>query len=283
MTPEVSSESLLKQAALRLRQAGVETARLDARLLLAEATARDPASILPGDNRPVSIQEQLRFAEMLDRRAGLEPVSRIVGRREFYGRPFAVGPSVLDPRADSETLIDAALALDLGPDRILDLGTGTGCLLLTLLAEMPAATGVGVDLAESTLDIARLNAGILGLATRAAFVQSNWFDFVEGRFDLIVSNPPYIPTGDIPDLMPDVREHDPHIALDGGRDGLDDYRGIMSEAPAFLNEGGRLLVEIGEGQADAVEALGAAAGLSAAGRSCDLSGRERVLAFTLGS
>lgn len=280
---EVPTESLLQQATARLRDAGVETARLDARLLLAEATDRDPSRILPGDRQPVSVREQLRFAEMLDRRAELEPVSRILGRREFFGRPFAVGPSVLDPRADSETLIEAALALDSRPDRILDLGTGSGCLLLTLLAEIPEAMGVGVDLAESTLDIARLNAGILGLATRAAFIQSNWFDFVEGRFDLIVSNPPYIPTRDIQTLMPDVRDHDPHVALDGGQDGLDDYRAIMAEAGDFLTRGGHLLVEIGEGQADAVESLAQDAGLDSEGRHADLSGRERVLTFTLPS
>jgi len=280
MTAEVTTESLLRQATARLRDAGVETARLDARLLLAEATDRDPAGILPGDSQAVSVREQLRFAEMLDRRAGLEPVSRILGRREFFGRPFAVGPSVLDPRADSETLIEASLALDGRPERILDLGTGSGCLLLTLLAEIPGATGVGVDLAESTLDVARLNAGILGLATRVAFIQSNWFDFVEGRFDLIVSNPPYIPTREIALLMPDVRDHDPHVALDGGVDGLDDYRAILAEASGFLAPDGRLLVEIGDGQGDDVETLARACGFIPESRRKDLGGRERVLVFT---
>jgi release factor glutamine methyltransferase len=186
-------------------------------------------------------------------------VSRILGEREFYGRPFALSEATLDPRPDSETLIGAALELAMqegwgeAPIRILDIGTGTGCLLLTLLAELPNATGLGTDISEEALATAQRNAQALGLADRAAFARHDMLDGVAGPFDLVVSNPPYIASGDIPVLAPEVHQFDPHAALDGGPDGLAFYRRISQGLDKVL--GGWVVLEVGMGQADAVALL----------------------------
>ena len=272
---------LIKQASKQLVARGIETAALDAHLLLQAASGlghedvvADPDMVLPGDVTK-------RFWPLIERRCAFEPVSRIVGYREFYGRNFQVTPAVLDPRADTETLIDAALALwrSNGPLRILDLGTGSGAIAVTLLAELPEATAVATDLSAAALHVAKVNAEALGVACRASFVPANWFDGVGGQFDLIVSNPPYIPLGDIAGLAPDVREFDPLRALDGGPDGLEAYRRIAGGAAGFLTTGGHVLLEIGKGQENEVNELFRTHGFVAEPHRRDLAGHVRCLAF----
>ncbi len=206
-----------------------------------------------------------RFSSFIERRRKFEPVSRILGNREFYGRSFRVTPDVLDPRADTETLIEAVLALakDQGPIRILDLGTGSGAIAVTLLAELPGATVVASDLSAAALRVAKGNAEALGVAGRASFVQANWFEGIGGRFDLIVSNPPYVPLGDIAGLARDVREFDPPRALDGGPDGLEAYRRIAGGAGGHLAPKGHIVLEIGAGQENAVNNIFKGAGFCA--------------------
>jgi release factor glutamine methyltransferase len=222
-----------------------------------------------------------RFSLLIERRCRFEPVSRILGAREFYGRSFRVTPDVLDPRADTEMLIGAALELAMGkgPLRILDLGTGSGAIGVTLLAELPEATAVATDLSAAALAVAKGNAEALGVAGRASFVQANWFEGIGGKFDLIVSNPPYIPLGDIAGLAPDVREFDPSRALDGGPDGLEAYRRLASGAGGHLAAKGHVVLEIGAGQENAVNNLFKGQGFARESRHFDLSGHVRCLAF----
>jgi release factor glutamine methyltransferase len=232
--------------------------------------------------RPVEAGARQRFEAFIARRERREPVSRILGEREFYGRPFRVTAATLDPRPDTETLVDAALALMPDHARILDLGTGTGAIAVTLLAERPGSSGVATDLSAAALDVARENARRAGVAGRLALLAGNWFEPVSGVFDIIVSNPPYIPLGDIEGLSPDVRNFDPLEALVGGRDGLDPYREIALRAGSHLAPGGHVLVEIGAGQAGNVETIFAAAGWGAPARHRDLGGHVRCLAFRRG-
>lgn len=200
-------------------------------------------------------------------------MAQIVGARLFWGRSFEVTPDVLDPRPETETLVAAALETPFA--RVLDLGTGTGCTLLTLLAERPEATGMGSDLSEAALQVAARNAARHGIA--ADLVQSDWYEGIGGRFDLIVSNPPYIPVAEIAGLAPEVRDHEPRIALTDGGDGLGAYRAIAAGAAAHLAPAGRLLVEVGAGQAPSVQEIFAAAGLDCVGTRPDLEGRARVV------
>jgi release factor glutamine methyltransferase len=219
------------------------------------------------------------------RRLAREPPSRILGAPDPPRRPFPIGPASLDPRPDTETLVDRALgfaAAQKAPS-ILDLGTGSSAILVTLLAELPGARGTGTDVSAAALAVAGANARRHGVAGRAHFVAADWCDGVTGRFDLIVSNPPYIPSGDMIGLEPEVRDHDPVLALDGGTDGLDAYRAIAAGAGARLSPGGLMALEIGAGQQDAVAELFVADGWRPAlgeAASLDLSGRIRVLAFT---
>jgi release factor glutamine methyltransferase len=271
--------ALLTGAAARLAAAGVETPALDARLLLGEALGVSSAGLILAGEDAAGPQERARFEAMLRRRAAREPVSRILGRREFYGRPFRIAPAVLDPRPDTETLVEVALALAgamAPPVRMLDLGTGSGAILLTLLAELPDATGTGVDIDEAALDVARANATALGLEARARLLRSDWTSAVTGPFDLVVSNPPYVAAADIDALAPEVAAHEPRLALDGGPDGLAAYRAIAAAAPRLLRPGGALAVEIGAGQAEAVAALFAGCGLEDPASHTDLAGRPRV-------
>lgn len=272
---------LLDRAAKRLKDAGCETPELDARLLLQAATGLTREDIILEPSRPIAGHDLQRFDSFLERRLRREPVSRILGEREFYGRPFRVTPATLDPRPDTETLIDAALALLPRAARILDLGTGTGAIAVTLLAERPDATGVATDLSPEALAVARDNAERAGVAKRLTLLRGNWYEPVSGVFDIIASNPPYIPSGDISGLSPDVRNFDPALALVGGPDGLEPYRAIAPGAVRRLAAGGHVLVEIGAGQADDVEAVFAAAGFGRAGRHNDLGGHVRCLAFRL--
>jgi release factor glutamine methyltransferase len=230
--------------------------------------------------------EQALYDRLIERRLDGEPVSRILGRREFYGRSFLVGRHTLDPRPDTETLVEAALAFLARKGgrgrklRLLDLGTGTGCLLLTLLAELERATGVGTDVSAAALLLARANARHLWLEARARFVAGDWLDAVAGHFDLVVANPPYLTTAEIGQLSREVRRHDPLVALDGGADGLKAYRRIAARAGKVLRPGGAILLEIGPTQADAVIALLRAAGLAVDAKDGlwhDLAGRPRVV------
>lgn len=234
-------------AATALRAAGIDNPVREARLLRAHTA--DPA----------------RFAELLARRVAHEPMAFLLGSQGFWTLEFEVSPATLIPRPDSETLIDAAMAAL--PDRamvrrVLDLGTGTGCLLLAALVEFPAAFGVGIDFVPDAAHLAARNAAANGLAGRAAFVCGNWVSAIAGRFDLVFSNPPYITTTDIAGLMPDVAQYEPASALDGGADGLDAYRQIVPTLPGLLSQGGVAVLELGQGQAEAVAGLAALAGLT---------------------
>lgn len=273
MTAAVTVGEALRQGAALLMAAGVDTPRLDARLLLGRAAGLSREALLRDPGREV---DPAPYHSLLARRAAREPLALILGRQEFWSLDFEVSAATLIPRADSETVIEAALAA--APDRgrvcsILDLGTGTGCLLLAALTEFPAAWGLGVDRAAEAARLAARNAGALGLAARAAFLCGDWDGALSGRFDLVLSNPPYILGGDIAGLMPEVGRHEPSSALDGGPDGLDAYRHILAALPHLLAPGGTAVLEVGFGQADAVAAL---AGGPVMFRS-DLSGTPRAM------
>jgi len=263
----------------RLKQAGFATPELDARLLVRGVTGASEIEMIREPGAFITAAEEALLAAYEQRRLAGEPVSRILGWREFWGLDFAVTPAVLDPRADSETLVAAALDLLRGraAPRLLDLGTGSGCLLLALLHERSDATGIGVDISEEALQVARGNAARLGLASRAGFVRTEWTAGLDGVFDLVVSNPPYIASADIAALEIDVRGHDPHLALDGGADGLDAYRALARLLPPVLATGGHAVIELGMGQAGPVAALFEAAGFGTTHTVPDLAGVPRAL------
>jgi release factor glutamine methyltransferase len=275
-------------AAVRLlRQGGIDTPGLDARLLACHAADLSHGAFIAGGEEAMAPEAALRFAAAIERRLAGEPVSRILGYREFYGRSFTIDGSTLDPRPDTETLIEAALAA-VGrrgasdhPLKLLDLGTGSGCILITLLAELPQASGVGIDRSLAALAAAWSNACRLGTSDRASFVAGDWLEAIRGTFDLIVANPPYLASADIAGLPAEVRAHDPLAALDGGADGLDAYRNIAARAQTVLVPGGSILLEIGADQADAVLGLLGDAGFTLEAGHClrrDLAGRPRVVA-----
>lgn len=271
-----TAADLLRAAVPQLRAAGVEDAARDARLLLAHALN------VPSDRLTLSLMDVVdagqadRFHQLLRARLARQPVSQIIGQRLFWGRAFRVTPDVLDPRPETETLVAAALQDPFAT--VLDLGTGSGAILLSLLAERQNATGTGTDTSLAALEVARANAETLGLASRAAFLASDWFQRITGRADLIVSNPPYIAAHEMADLAPEVRDHEPLMALTPGGDGLDAYRAIAAGVWAHLTPGGRILVEIGPTQGSAVSALFRAAGLTGITVLPDLDGRDRVVA-----
>lgn len=266
-----------------LAEAGIDEPRREARLLLAAATGLSLASLLARSEGPVG-EAGATLARFLAARQARMPLSRILGRREFYGLDFALNAATLDPRGDTETLVDAVLArLGAGGRqgdalRLLDLGTGTGAILLALLSRLDRATGLGIDIAPEAVRAARLNAEALGLDGRAQLRTGDLMAGLEEGFDVIVSNPPYIPTGDLDGLDPEVRLHDPRLALDGGADGLDFYRRILAGAPARLRPGGLLAVEVGAGQAMAVAEGMRQAGFGEVSIHADLAGIDRVVA-----
>ena len=272
MTPRAA----LAAAIPRLRAAGVEDAPRDARLLMAHALGVVPDRLTLHIGDEMTAPQARVFEEAVAARVARRPVSQITGRRLFWGRGFRVTADTLDPRPETETLVAEALAGSFST--ILDIGTGTGCILLTLLAERPGATGLGTDISAAALAVARENAAALDLAARAGFRQTSWLDGIEARFDLITSNPPYIAAAEMPALAPEVRDHEPLAALTDGADGLTAYRALAAQAPAALVPGGRLLVEIGPAQGRAVAALFAAAGLVDIRILPDLDGRDRVVA-----
>jgi release factor glutamine methyltransferase len=272
----------LSRAAALLREAGVEGSRRDARLLLAEALSASPGALFGTPEQRLSGPEAARFAGFVARRRAREPVSRILGRREFWSLSFAIGPATLDPRPDSEALVEAILARarDLaGPLSILDLGTGSGCLLLALLSELPEARGLGVDRDPAALAMAWRNALSLGLEDRAAFAVGDWGAAVAGQWRVIVCNPPYVRHADVCRLAPEVARYDPRAALDGGGDGLAAYRRVIPDIADLLAPDGLAAVELGSDLADAVETLIREAGLVPSARARDLGGIERCLLF----
>jgi release factor glutamine methyltransferase len=269
-----------------LRQAGIDTPELDARLLLCHAARLTHEAYIARAGGELGGAAATRLELLIARRLGREPVSRIIGTREFYGRGFLVDRHALDPRPDTETLIEAALDLvDRRGSRhrslnLLDLGVGTGCILITLLAELPKARGLGTDLSGAALDLAAANAVRLGVTDRASFVVADWLDGVDGSFDLIVSNPPYIASAEIAGLPEEVSGHDPRLALDGGPDGLAAYRRIAASARQVLAPNGKILVEIGSSQAEQVAEIFAKAGLTLDRDGAirrDLAGRARLV------
>ncbi|MCF8468654.1 MAG: peptide chain release factor N(5)-glutamine methyltransferase [Sneathiella sp.] len=267
-------------AADRLKRADVETPKRDASLLLAHVLTSETSILYREPERQLTETEQEAFDALIERRARREPVSHLTGHREFWSLDFLVGSDVLDPRADSETLIEAVLSEvqeGFEVSRILDLGTGSGCLLLSLLSELPEATGVGVDVSEKALAIARRNAERLGLAQRAEFRHGRWHDGLEECFDIVISNPPYIPASDIKELQTEVREYEPHLALIGGEDGLDCYREIIAGLNAILRPGGLIVFEVGVGQALMIGEMLQKAGFIRAKYHKDLSGTSRCV------
>jgi len=273
----------LRQATAALTSAGIEAPGNDARRLVSATLGLSAAQVLTRPERPLSPEEVESFGHLIARRVAREPVSRILGERDFYGRTFAISPATLDPRPDSETLIDATLKLvgleggGSHPLRILDVGTGSGALLLTLLAELPGAFGVGSDVSVAALQTARGNAVRHGLARRAGWLAGDMLEAVRGPFDLLISNPPYIPSGEIAQVEPEVREHDPRLALDGGLDGVSFFRRLSAQAEKVVPDGW-IVLETGYNQADAVATLLAAQGLRKISVHRDVAGRRRCVA-----
>ena len=261
--------------------AGIDSAQLDARLLTAAALGCPPEHLRRDPEATLDAPGLARLDRMAHRRArGREPVSRILGHREFWSLDFALSPATLDPRPDSETLV--ATALDHLPDvsrayRLLDLGTGTGCLLLAVLWERPGATGIGADIDPAAVATAAANAEALGLAGRAQFRVADWTNGLSGRYDVILSNPPYIPRREIAGLAPEVARHDHRRALDGGVDGLDAYRALARRIGPLLADGGVAILEIGADQAATAAAILERANLKVEAPVRDLAGRDRCL------
>lgn len=279
----VTLAGAIAAAAARLTAAGIEESRREARLLVCRQLGVGPEQLLSHPERRLDAGDTARIEAAIARRAAREPVSRILGEREFWSLPFALNAATLDPRADSETLIGAVLA-ELGgrsaPLRLLDLGTGTGCLLLALLSELPQAEGLGIDASAEAVALAAENARRLGLAGRAGFRCHDWdagLAPLGAAWDVILSNPPYIASEEIGELAPEVAAYDPRLALDGGPDGLAAYRSLVPAAAEVIAERGLIALEIGEGQASAVESLLRAAGFRPLRRARDLAGRERCL------
>lgn len=268
-------------AAGRLDAAGVASSRLDARLLVAHAAGLPPEAVTLNPGHALDPEAAARVAMLVERRLAGEPVAKIVGRREFWSLEFGTTADTLDPRPDSETLIETALRLlpeRKAPLSVLDLGTGTGCLLLAILSERPTAIGLGVDRSVAALVVARNNARRLGLAGRALFAAADWATGISKRFDCLVANPPYIRTQEIERLEPEVARHEPREALDGGPDGLDAYRKIAPQIANRLTPNGVALFEVGVGQWMAVCDILAQQGLRISGVFRDLAGIERVVA-----
>ncbi|MHA1151606.1 MAG: peptide chain release factor N(5)-glutamine methyltransferase [Alphaproteobacteria bacterium] len=283
MTAPPTIARTLTAAATRLAAAGVDDPRRDARLLIAAAIEAGPERLFAEPERILDGAEAARIEASIARRAAREPVSRILGRRGFWSLELEITPDTLDPRPDSETLVAAVLerigaqGLVGAALSILDLGTGSGCLLLALLSELPAATGLGLDISAAALEVARRNARKLGLSHRARFTVGDWGAGLDESWQLIVSNPPYITEGEIAALAPEVARYDPRLALTAGSDGLDAYRKLLPRAARLLEEGGMLALEVGCGQQEAVTALLAATGFIPLGRYRDLAGIERCL------
>lgn len=277
-----SAQQIFDSLIQRFAAAGISSPRLETRLLLAYILQCSANEVNPYSFKLDSQQQQL-LHKLADERIAHKPLCKILGHKAFYKNEFAVSCDVLSPRPDTEILVEAAISLgqENSLHNILDFGTGSGCILLSVLADLPDATGVGVDISVQALKVAKTNAGLAEVGARASFVQGSWFDqaFVQslGNFDLIVSNPPYIPTQDISSLEPEVKNYDPMLALDGGSDGFRDYRQLAKVIPGLLNPGGYVLLEAGIGQAHEISKIFAAGGLQPDKILSDLSGIERCV------
>jgi release factor glutamine methyltransferase len=255
--------TILQRMRSRLTAAASDTPDIDARVIVESVLDLDWASLVRDYDRPVAAHEAERIDQLVARRLNHEPIAYLVGSREFWGLPFRVNKSTLIPRPDSETLVERAIVLaqekinPLGNEdlTILDLGTGSGCLILALLSELEQARGVGVDSSADALEIARENAERLGLINRVDFIHGDWARDIERRFDLVIANPPYIAESDLSRLAPDVFQFEPHVALCGGADGLDIYRRLAKELPFVIKPGGYILLEIGIDQREDVEQI----------------------------
>jgi release factor glutamine methyltransferase len=266
MSESITIDAARRALAARLQSAGIDSAELDARELIGHALGLDLTGMISAANRALTSDESDRLEALVKRRLTGEPVARIVGHKEFWGLSLSLSPATLVPRPDTETVVELALQMlrervaNRAP-RIADLGTGTGAILLALLSELPEATGVGTDISGEAVETATANAFSLGLAARASFIRCDYASALTGPFDLIVSNPPYISSGDIAGLSVEVRDHDPWAALDGGPDGLAAYRALIPQAARVLAPGAALVVEAGQGQVAQIDALMTAAGL----------------------
>ena len=281
-----SVADVLEASAIRLEAAGIETNRLDARLLAGHALGCDQAWLLGHKDEPFPAHLQFIFQELITRRCFYEPVAYLVGTKEFWSLPFRVNSDTLIPRPDSEVLVETALnVLARNARNILDLGTGTGCLLLALLKERIGLQGLGVDSSSAALRVAKGNAASLGLSQRAKFQMGDWEDlasfFPDHRFDVVVSNPPYIPDLDLKELSPDIRWYEPASALKGGRDGLQAYRNIALCLPSLLAPGGFFVGEFGLGQGPVLEDILHNKGLTIEGFQKDFAGRQRCIVARL--
>lgn len=271
----------ITEAAKRLADVGISNPRREARLLAGVALEKSATQIFNSVDEPISPENQARLDQHVQRRSAGEPFAYIAGEREFWSLPFLVTPDTLIPRPDTETVIELAVKAlkDEPPRRILDIGTGSGCLLVALLSEFRAANGVGVDVSEAALMIARQNADRNEVGDRCHFIASSWLDNVEGAFDLIVSNPPYIPTADIDGLSIDVRAHEPRLALDGGQGGLDAYEHIFNNIDRVLKKNASVIVEIGIDQQRDVTLIAETRGFSRQETKNDSAGVPRALIF----
>jgi release factor glutamine methyltransferase len=285
MTPAVQGVGAtigdaLGRVAKRLTAAGIAESRREARLLVALALGVESGVVLGYPERPIDAAAQTRLAALTARRAAREPYARLAGRRQFWSLDLEISADTLDPRPDSETLVEAALARlpdRAAPLRILDFGTGSGCLLLALLSELPNAVGIGIDILPGAAATARRNAAALGLAQRALFAVGSWGETISWRVDVIVANPPYIPSSEIETLAPEVAHHEPRCALDGGVDGLAAYRELAGATRCLLAPGGIALFEVGAGQHAAAAMLLSESGLGLQSVKCDLSGVIRCI------
>jgi release factor glutamine methyltransferase len=274
-------ETARRALSARFRTGAIETAELDARILVGAALGLDFTGVVAAARRLLTSDELTRLEDFAQRRLAGEPVARLLGRKEFWGLPLQLSAATLVPRPDTETVVELALEMSRGAHRLrlADIGTGSGAILLALLSELPDACGVGTDISEQALRTASTNAAYLKLTDRAAFVACDYAAALAAPFDLIVSNPPYIRSSEIAGLAAEVRDHDPHRALDGGADGLDAYRELIPQAAKLLGPGGALVVEAGHGQSADIQGLMTAAGLMPdEPPRADLAGVQRAVA-----
>ena len=277
-------ETARRTLTARFKSAAIDSAELDARLLVGTALGLDLTGMITGAHRRLTLDETNRLDEFARRRLAGEPVARIVGEKEFWGLPLKLSAATLVPRPDTETVVERAMEVLRAENaitralRIADLGTGSGAILLALLSELPDAEGIGTDISAEALDTAQANAAQLNLADRASFIRCDYATGLTGRFDLIVSNPPYIRSAEIAGLAPEVRDHDPALALDGGADGLAAYRALIPQSVPLLVSGGALIVEAGQGQSGPIETLMTGSGLTVDSRpKPDLTGIFRAV------
>ena len=277
-----SRAEALGAAAAELRAAGIDAPRRDARVLMQHALGLAPEALLADDRLPLGEADIRRLTALVRRRAAREPIAYLTGRREFWSLDFAVDRSTLVPRPESETLVEAVLARAAHlPARpcLLDLGTGTGCLLVALLSELPGAVGVGIDVSAAAVSLARANARHHGLGKRSSFVVADWAAPLAARFDIVVSNPPYVAALELASLAPEIARHEPRRALDGGADGYASYRQLAPQVAQLLAPRGLAAIELGAGMADEIASLFATAGLAEIGRRRDLDEIERCALF----